>query len=533
MDWSVEKVISFSNPKRSFLAMASETKDLPMFVISASMVAAIVGKHQYQSFESAMQKELEASRNKPVYDRLMEISGIRIPKVSQMAKNARLSVAETDTASRYAALETVSTEQHEKYQTEVASIGSCAVAREIGKSPPDQYSELKLDTGKIEKMLKHEVNGTLQCVRGEKQEVKAVADIASKGDDITHVTDGDEVVRIIIGSNDPPLMYDPSRELECLGHVDGASHLESRSGIRYAIAGRVDAWKDIGNGKKAIVEIKTRKNRLMEPLYDQVQMVCYMVIYRCNYCVLAQRLCGRTHESAVYEFNRFAELWQGVKIGLDAVVQSLVEAMTSKPLAIDFLKRIYPLIKTADADSSSNSDNGSGKTVVMPPEISSIFSSVEPVTKPAHRESIQIKLVHQDAKVPTHGTENSIGYDLYSCEAVVILPSKRALVDTGIQMAIPPIYSAEGGCHLVYGRIAPRSGLAWKNGIQVGAGVIDPDYRGNIKVLLFNLGEDSFSISPGDRVAQIIFELVSPIPICKVDNLSETSRIGGFGSTGK
>jgi len=86
----------------------------------------------------------------------------------------------------------------------------------------------------------------------------------------------------------------------------------------------------------------------------------------------------------------------------------------------------------------------------------------------------------------------------------------------------------------VYGRVAPRSGLAVKKGIHVGAGVIDPDYRGEIHVLLFNNGKEPFEISIGDRIAQLILEKFEFHEILLVDSLSnETDRgSGGFGSTG-
>jgi len=91
-------------------------------------------------------------------------------------------------------------------------------------------------------------------------------------------------------------------------------------------------------------------------------------------------------------------------------------------------------------------------------------------------------------------------------------------------MAIPV------GC---YGRIAPRSGLAFKSSIDVGAGVIDPDYRGEVKVLLFNLGNCDFKAEAGTRIAQLIIERCETPPVVEVDSLDDTERgAGGFGSTG-
>ncbi|KAN0065640.1 Deoxyuridine 5'-triphosphate nucleotidohydrolase [Thecaphora frezii] len=131
---------------------------------------------------------------------------------------------------------------------------------------------------------------------------------------------------------------------------------------------------------------------------------------------------------------------------------------------------------------------------------------------------------HPHAKLPTRGSASAAGYDLYSSESVTIEKGKRKVVQTGISLAIP-----EGH----YGRVAPRSGLASKHGIDVGAGVIDSDYRGLLGVLLFNFGDVDFTINVGDRIAQLVIEQISTPPIEEVDNLDETVRgAGGFGSTG-
>ena len=101
----------------------------------------------------------------------------------------------------------------------------------------------------------------------------------------------------------------------------------------------------------------------------------------------------------------------------------------------------------------------------------------------------------------------------------------QVLVSTGLAFAIPT-----GN----YGRIAPRSGLAVKNSINVGAGVIDSDYRGEVRVLLFNHGDVDFVISEGDRIAQLIIEKYTPTELVEVETLGETQRgEGGFGSTGQ
>ena len=138
--------------------------------------------------------------------------------------------------------------------------------------------------------------------------------------------------------------------------------------------------------------------------------------------------------------------------------------------------------------------------------------------------SLRIKKLSQKAKIPSKGSVMAAGYDIYSSENILVPSKSKALVSTGISMEIPE------GC---YGRIAPRSGLAVKNFIDVGAGVIDSDYRGELKVLLFNFSEQDFTVQEGDRIAQMVIEYVVPTVIEEISELSDTQRgEGGFGSTG-
>jgi dUTP pyrophosphatase len=140
--------------------------------------------------------------------------------------------------------------------------------------------------------------------------------------------------------------------------------------------------------------------------------------------------------------------------------------------------------------------------------------------------SLGVKKLCYDAIVPTRGSDGAVGYDLYSSEdAVVPCQAGRALVGTGITVVLPPG---------VYGRVAPRSGLAVKHCINVGAGVIDPDYTGEIKVVLFNHGEKDFEIKKGDRIAQLVLERCETPPIEEISIVEDTERgSGGFGSTGQ
>ena len=139
-------------------------------------------------------------------------------------------------------------------------------------------------------------------------------------------------------------------------------------------------------------------------------------------------------------------------------------------------------------------------------------------------EPLRIKRLTLDAIVPTRASPGSVGYDLYSLSDVVIEPHTREIISTGICATIPL------GC---YGRIAPRSGLSIKYGIHVGAGVIDPDYTGELKVCLFNLGSVSFEIKKGDRIAQLILEKCLTPLIDELTELKKTMRANrGFGSSG-
>ncbi|XP_046398381.1 deoxyuridine 5'-triphosphate nucleotidohydrolase-like [Ischnura elegans] len=122
------------------------------------------------------------------------------------------------------------------------------------------------------------------------------------------------------------------------------------------------------------------------------------------------------------------------------------------------------------------------------------------------------------------GSKDAAGFDLKSAYDYTIPSRGRALVKTDLQIELPR------GC---YGRVAPRSGLALKHGIDVGAGVIDADYRGNVGVVIFNNSDEDFVIKSGDRVAQLICEVILYPNVEEVNELNNTERgSNGFGSSG-
>ena len=138
---------------------------------------------------------------------------------------------------------------------------------------------------------------------------------------------------------------------------------------------------------------------------------------------------------------------------------------------------------------------------------------------------IKVKKLNELAKIPTRANKTDAGADLYSVDDISIGSHERVLVHTGISLEIPENH---------YGRIAPRSGLALKNGIDVLAGVIDSSYRGEIGVILYNTGDVPFEINKGDRIAQLIIEAYYSFDFIEVNDLDKTERgSGGFGSTGK
>lgn len=140
------------------------------------------------------------------------------------------------------------------------------------------------------------------------------------------------------------------------------------------------------------------------------------------------------------------------------------------------------------------------------------------------RAALSIKRLSENATLPKRGSEFSAGLDLSSAEDKIIPAGERALVKTDLSIACPPG---------TYARIAPRSGLALKKGIDTGAGVVDADYRGPVGVILFNWGKEDFEIKIGDRIAQLILEQIVLPDVVETDELPETVRgEGGFGSTG-
>ena len=144
-------------------------------------------------------------------------------------------------------------------------------------------------------------------------------------------------------------------------------------------------------------------------------------------------------------------------------------------------------------------------------------------------ETVMVKRLRANAKLPTYGSSEAAGADLYACleEDVTIGPGETAWIPTGLAMEIPKGYA---------GLIYARSGMACKRGLAPAnkVGVVDSDYRGEFMIVLHNHGTAAQKISSGERIAQLIITPVLTPPFAEADELSDTVRAGsGFGSTGR
>lgn len=138
---------------------------------------------------------------------------------------------------------------------------------------------------------------------------------------------------------------------------------------------------------------------------------------------------------------------------------------------------------------------------------------------------VKILKVNENAIIPKYATPGDAGMDLYSIEDYILKPGERKLFPIGIKMEFSKNY---------YTRIAPKSGLALKYGVDVLAGVIDSGYRGEYGVMLINHSKEDFKVDKGMKIAQVIFEKIGRANLVEVKELKDTKRHeGGFGHTGK
>ncbi|KAF7816274.1 deoxyuridine 5'-triphosphate nucleotidohydrolase-like [Senna tora] len=195
-------------------------------------------------------------------------------------------------------------------------------------------------------------------------------------------------------------------------------------------------------------------------------------------------------------------------------------SLRTKPFHISFLSLHRRLYRMAQPESQLN-----GSKFEEPlPKIQKLQHNGVVDTPQSSVPLLRVKKLSDKAVLPSRASPLSAGYDLSSAVETKVPARGKALVATDLSISIP-----EG----TYARIAPRSGLAWKHSIDVGAGVIDADYRGPVGVILFNHSDADFEVKVGDRVAQMIIEKIATPEVEEVEDLDSTARgEGGFGSTG-
>ena len=139
---------------------------------------------------------------------------------------------------------------------------------------------------------------------------------------------------------------------------------------------------------------------------------------------------------------------------------------------------------------------------------------------------VRVKKIHKDAKIPGYAHQGDSGMDLYSVEEATIEPGERKMVGTGLQISLPKGFEAQ---------IRPKSGLAANFGVTVlnTPGTVDSCYRGEVRVILANLGKEAYKVEKGKKIAQMVIARVEEAEIEEVEELDDTARKdGGFGSTG-
>ncbi|CCV02129.1 dUTPase [Invertebrate iridovirus 25] len=172
-----------------------------------------------------------------------------------------------------------------------------------------------------------------------------------------------------------------------------------------------------------------------------------------------------------------------------------------------------------------------GITIGMVVVLLALFSVITYLVLESQPKKIKFILTSENASAPQKGTSKSAGYDLKSIEKCVVQKRSHLAIKTGLKVELPTN---------TYGRIASRSGLSFKHGIEVGAGVIDEDYPNELMIILHNHSDTDFKVEVGDRIAQIIIQpvVVGTTLIQDINGVvntiysSQIRRLGGFGSTG-
>lgn len=206
-----------------------------------------------------------------------------------------------------------------------------------------------------------------------------------------------------------------------------------------------------------------------------------------------------------------------------AIPSTAVQACTRVCVWMGFWSELVLNLKRKNTRfSKMNTEDGKAHASAQKREL---LPNQEELSETGDEQPLKVRKLSSSARLPVRASEGAAGYDLFSAEECVIQPRTRKVMKTDISIAVPAKH---------YGRVAPRSGLSFKYGIDIAAGVIDSDYRGPLGIVMVNNGTTAFEIQAGDRVAQLLLERVSCPVVEEVDELDGTARgAAGFGSTGK
>ena len=252
-----------------------------------------------------------------------------------------------------------------------------------------------------------------------------------------------------------------------------------------------------------------------------------------NYRQAFRETCLAGHLDTAKRFHRkhHGDLTELVKQVSDPSVAEWLNTLirnqsSSQPSSTDVQPSSTDVQPSSTDVQPSSTDVQPSSTDVQPSTSDVQPSSTDVQPSSTDVQTIKVKLLDPHAKAPTYGSEFAAGLDVYACGTAIVPPHGRALVSTGIAVSWP--YEAQ--CYM---RVAPRSGLSVKHSVDIGAGVIDWDYRGEIKVCVINHGDNEFVVSHGDRIAQLVMTRMERMSVSVVDQLDPSCRgDGGFGSTG-
>lgn len=304
---------------------------------------------------------------------------------------------------------------------------------------------------------------------------------------------------------------DDEKELEELAdQMDGAAtEVYERMGPificdRHPLSCNAFAWCQYKAGHLSLAEYLQLYNKAKQQTFERHAWPALVFILNAKTSILLGRIQqrGRPGEELISKnylkslTSAFGDMYRDMKTNMSVQVHEIQVGVMSTPaeIAQEIAKRVIDSLR-------------------------------ECLPAVARGEQLKVTRMRVDASIPIRATCRAIGLDLASPFDVSIPAGERTLIMTGLKISLPR------GC---YGRIAARSGLSWRFGINILGGVIDPDYTGEIKVVLVNHGREAFEVKKGDRIAQLIVERAAMVSIMEVvasDHESTCRGTGGFGST--